>query len=51
MTNKTAKQTAFGGCWTGGFWAVLVVVTAWLVSFGVTMGWGAARMLLGKWGM
>ncbi len=48
---EVVEKTASGGCWTVGFWTVLVLVTAWLLSFGVTMGWGAARLLLRKWGM
>lgn len=39
------------GCWHVVFYAGLVLVLTWGVGFGVTMGWGAARMLLRKWGM
>jgi len=39
------------GCWHVAFWGVALGLTLWLGAFAMTMGWGAARMLLGKWGM
>jgi len=39
------------GCWHVIFYTLFVGAVSWILGFGLTMGWGAARMLLGKWGI